>query len=112
MEDNAWTDLADATRVTCPPRGRELEVVYPDGDFIKLEFREVPSREEAANLFGEIPSRAQFPSTILMVGLRLQEFGLDLQHGKTNRAGFLNIGGYMYSGHCQNGLPLPMPIIR
>lgn len=107
MEDNVWTNLADAVSVVCPPRGRELEVRYPDGDLLKLEFTEVATRERAEALFGEVPEQVNFPSTLLKIRLRVQGLSVDLRHDRPNDVGgIVRVGGSIYVGNCVNGVPL------
>jgi hypothetical protein len=47
MLDNFWlTEGSDEREIVCPPSGRLVSVKYPNGDRLKVEFREVASVED------------------------------------------------------------------
>ena len=47
MLDNFWlTEGSDEREIVCPPSGRLVSAKYPNGDRLKVEFREVASVEE------------------------------------------------------------------
>ncbi len=47
MAENFWsTPGSDESDIVCPPMGRLVDVKYPNGDRLKVEFREVSSVDE------------------------------------------------------------------
>ncbi|HXR59980.1 MAG TPA: hypothetical protein VN732_01510 [Solirubrobacterales bacterium] len=47
MIDNFWlTEGSDEREIVCPPSGRLVSAKYPNGDALKIEFREVVSEED------------------------------------------------------------------
>ena len=47
MLDNFWmTEGTDEREVRCPPSGRLVSASYPNGDRLKVEFRELAAIEE------------------------------------------------------------------
>lgn len=109
MRDNFWFNLSDASQVICPTGGRTLEVKYPDGDRLSVEFREVGSRDEWLTRFpkaGAPPVEQPFPVTIVDVGLRLHRLGIDF---KSKGGGSSMFGGQfsrIYMSHSAGGIKL------
>ncbi len=46
MIDNFWITEGNEAEIRCPPNGRLVEAKYPNGDQLKVEFREVASVDE------------------------------------------------------------------
>lgn len=74
MDENYWSNLADASLVECPPKGTDLLVEYPDGDRVSIRFS--PSDEETRVVAGD-------RSTRVAIELRLQFLGLDFAQDLT-----------------------------
>jgi len=52
MIDNFWlTEGSDEREIVCPPSGRLVSAKYPNGDALKIEFREVVSEEDFEKRF-------------------------------------------------------------
>jgi hypothetical protein len=46
MIDNFWCTGTDESEIVCPPSGRLVSAKYPNGDQLKVEFRELASTEK------------------------------------------------------------------
>jgi hypothetical protein len=56
MIDNFWTtEGVDEQEIVCPPSGRLVSVKYPNGDALKVEFREVGSSQDFERRFPPPP---------------------------------------------------------
>lgn len=84
MEDNVWVVDPGARHIECPPRGRFLKVEFDNGDFFRIEFREVSDADEFCRRFPKQSHTAEvltFPLTIAHLAERardgLVEFGTD-----------------------------------
>jgi hypothetical protein len=59
MIDNFWvTEGSDEREIVCPPSGRLVSAKYPNGDRLKVEFREAKSAEDFETQFppAELPA--------------------------------------------------------
>jgi hypothetical protein len=59
MVDNFWmTEGTDEREIVCPPSGRLVSAKYPNGDALKVEFREVVSDKDFERRFppAELPT--------------------------------------------------------
>lgn len=77
MVDNLWiTPGADEAEIRCPPSGRLVEAKYPNGDHLKVEFREIQTADD-------FEERYPLPSLPRDVVERLERSGFpipDLSH--------------------------------
>lgn len=84
MEDNVWLVDPGARNIDCPPRGRFLRVEFDNGDFFRIEFRDIESEEHFAKSY---PAHAgsvdmfSFPMSIAHISERVDggaiEFGTE-----------------------------------
>ncbi len=70
MIDNFWmTEGSDEREIVCPPSGRLVSAKYPNGDALRVEFREVVSEEDFEKRFPPAPMPADLKT-------RLEESGI------------------------------------
>ena len=68
IEDNGWIVPPDAADVVCPPRGRTLDIHYPNDDRLKIEFFNIEAPDALCDRYPDVNVRAwvsniAFPST-------------------------------------------------
>jgi hypothetical protein len=79
MEDNFWiTEGSDERDIVCPPSGKLVSASYPNGDRLKVEFREIASLEDferryEAKMPGEPTMDAETVALLESVGMPLPE---------------------------------------
>jgi hypothetical protein len=78
MLDNFWmTEGTDEREIQCPPSGRLVSATYPNGDNLKVEFRELSSVEELDQRY----PRAELPADLAQ---RYEAFGMDPPERRTS----------------------------
>lgn len=73
MVDNFWiTEGTDEAEIICPPSGRLVEAKYPNGDRLRVEFREIKTEQE----FDERYPSPAMPETPDEMKAMLEEAGI------------------------------------
>jgi SEC-C motif len=81
MVDNSWVIRGRPVDVACPPSGRELDIRFPAGDRVKIEYTDVLSDEHARGLFpNDWPEERMqnFPVVVCEIEYRTASAGIDL----------------------------------
>lgn len=116
MIDNFWiTEGADEREIICPPSGRLVGAKYPNGDALKVEFREIKSIEDfdqrflpmdavASRSYGETIENFElsFPMAIVEITLRIAGTEIDFAPIHTTIAGGSIEGTWL--GNCPVGI--------
>lgn len=101
IEDNVWTNIGAPKDLRSPPSGKSLEITYPSGDRLTVEFFELGSAEEA---FARYQSEAlrnrdhlRYPLTSVEInltiagaGITLSPRGTTLPNNNQFRGGFIS----------------------
>lgn len=101
IENNCWGVRNHIKDIVCPPSGRLLSVIFQNENFVKIEFVELnDSKLLKKNLSKSCiefleDEKISPPITLLKIGLRLQEFGVDISPRKLSYLG-LNVSGSMF----------------
>ncbi|SMG32518.1 hypothetical protein [Sphingobacterium psychroaquaticum] len=105
--DNSWDVNNNVKDVICPPSGKKLRVNFDNGDYFKLEFKEIDTLEklnyEISNLYIN-EMRQEIPFTILKCSLKLKEFNLNFQEHKSFASGIMLSNCFMLD--CRVGVAL------
>ncbi|HEX8034438.1 MAG TPA: hypothetical protein VF510_11350 [Ktedonobacterales bacterium] len=84
MKDNDWLISRDVVDIECPPSGRLLAVKYPNGDSIRVEFRELDSAQSAAEAFPAIKAYTDefellvYPLTAVEFQMKINALDIDI----------------------------------
>lgn len=100
MEDNVWIVPPGAENVDCPPRGRYLEVRFPNGDRFRIEYTEVAGAEEYRKKYPNhdaLLDQLVFPLTVAEFWERSAGAGIELGRDAT-RIGTNVVRGGTISG--------------
>jgi hypothetical protein len=136
MLDNFWMTEGRESDIQCPPSGRLVRARYPNGDQLKIEFREIDGVEELDRRYQpEVPaavrerfadrgiplddtpasyadpvarSGVKFPLAAVEITMKVAGTGLDLGPRATTLPGHNVIAGGWISG-CQVGIQLGEP---
>jgi hypothetical protein len=70
MVDNFWiTEGTDEAEIVCPPSGRLVEAQYPNGDRLKVEFREVNTADDFDERYPTPPLPDQMKDRLARAGI-------------------------------------------
>jgi len=74
MIDNFWmTEGSDEREIVCPPSGRLVSAKYPNGDALRVEFREVVSEEDFEKRFPPAPMPADLKTHLEESGMTVPD---------------------------------------
>lgn len=85
LENNSWKIKDGVKDIDCPPNGRSLRVDFINGNYVKIEFKELESINDLSKNISQnyISSFEQkLPITLLKVNLKLIEFNINFQANK------------------------------
>jgi hypothetical protein len=118
--DNFWmTEGSDERRVVCPPSGKLVSASYPNGDRLKVEFREITTPRGFDHQFAaKLPAGAShspqieraglaFPLAVVEVSLKIAGTGIELSPSRT-KLGTSTIGAGWMIG-CGVGIQIGNP---
>lgn len=109
IEDNDFSLRGTPVEFECPPSGRLLRVRYDNGDYMRVEFREVRAVDTAARAFPHIGSsglrwlEAEWPLTFVSISMRAGGTNVRFGPTMTMLPGNNSIRGGVMS-HCGVGL--------
>lgn len=104
MVDNDWLVASDVAEVECLPSGHLLAITYPNGDKLRVQFRQLTSLVEASRLFPPIVkalASADFPLVAVEFQVKVPALNIDVGQtgmtlpGNNVMAGNFVIGGYI-----------------
>jgi hypothetical protein len=82
MWESTWYQRGAPKDLECPPSGRLLKISYRNGDYLRIEFRSISTKEEFAARFQQVqdigPAEASYPLTAIEIELRLAEADLHI----------------------------------
>lgn len=109
IEDNIWANIGEPEDLRSPPSGKLLEIRYPSGDWLSVEFLELASAEAGyeryqSRLLTE-GAGLRFPITAVEVNLAFAGTGIALTPRRTTLPRNTQISGG-FSSHCGVGLSL------
>ncbi|EQB8945003.1 HNH endonuclease [Vibrio parahaemolyticus] len=103
IEDNSWENIGSPIDLRSPPQGKELEVSYPNGDYLYLRFIELKSEEQAIKKYGyDVFSDLNFPLTAVEVNMKIAGTRIELSP-KSSQIGGLQMTGCL-SSFCGGGV--------
>lgn len=88
MKDNDWLVSRDVADIECPPSSRLLAVKYPNGDSIRVEFRELDSAQAAAEAYPALkvyPDEFEsllYPLTAIEFQMKINALDIDIGPNK------------------------------
>ncbi len=108
IEDNDFSVRGTPVDFECPPSGRLLRVRYANGDYMRVAFREVHTRDAAARAFPHIHGglewlTAEWPLTFVTISMRAGGTNVRFGPTMTMLPGNNSIRGAVMS-HCGAGL--------
>jgi hypothetical protein len=112
MEDNDWVVPGDVADIECPPAGHLLAVRYPNGDSLRVEFREMTSAEEAARRLPAVAgllADLAYPLATVDFQVKIPALGLDIGSETMRVPGEGTVQGCLWDG-CAIAIALgPVP---
>lgn len=103
--DNVWHSIGNPKSFSCPPSGREINVVYENGDSVYVKFKDVndltelkkvcPSDVDTTALMNRCSIR--FPITVVEFGVRIKELKVNF-NSKMPYPGLTITGAIQYKG--------------
>lgn len=103
IKENSWENIGSPIDLRSPPQGKELEVSYPNGDYLYLRFIELKSEELAIKKYGhDIFSDLKFPLTVVEVNMKIAGTRIELSP-KSSQIGGLQMTGSL-SSFCGSGV--------
>ena len=90
IEVNFWLASGDPESLECPPSGRLLEVKYPNGDTLKVEFFELDSAAAASTRYPGARSEewpVSFPLVAVEIRERVADTGIEFGPRETKLGG-------------------------
>lgn len=109
VRENSWENIGAPTDLRSPPQGRELEVMYHNGDYLHLRFVELNDVNEACdryktNIFHSQEKHMRFPITAVEVNMKIGGTNIELSQESTKFGGAVVSGGFMLN--CGAGIVL------
>jgi hypothetical protein len=104
IEDNFWlTEGADEREIVCPPSGRLVEAKYSNGDYLKIEFREIESVDAFDQRYPRssgshresLAGAVQLPIAVVEITMRAPGTGIDFTPAKTALGGLTMTGNWL-----------------
>lgn len=103
IEDNSWENIGNPSDLRSPPQGKELEVSYPNSDYLYLRFVELKSEDQAIKKYGhDVFSNLAFPLTAVEVNMTIAGTRIELTP-QSSQIGGLQMTGCL-SSHCGGGV--------
>ncbi|MEM1056744.1 MAG: hypothetical protein AAGI52_14575 [Bacteroidota bacterium] len=81
MRENIWSLQGQPADFKCPPSGRLVELAYPNGDYLRVEFRVIESPDEVQSRYGHVEVEAwpvEYPVTTVEVRLKVGGGGIEV----------------------------------
>jgi hypothetical protein len=101
IEDNDWISEGAAADIESPPSGKLLRIAYVNGDQLRVEFKDIDSRESLAAMYGtQAPPRVEFPLTVVEVQMEVANTSLSFNARESR------VGGGVISGNWTLGIPV------
>lgn len=102
IEDNSWEQIGHPVDLRSPPLGRELEIIYENGDRIYLRFSVVSHELEAFAKYKvpglRVPGRVNYPITVLELEMDVGQTDFNLLSKPGTFSGGSITGGF--TSHC------------
>lgn len=101
LQNNDWIVLGNPDDVDSPPNGSLLEVKYPDGDYIRLKFKNYVSPESLFNQYTDLSrfsGELTFPLVTAELTMKIGAAGIELGTSKTTLPGNITFTGNFVSG--------------
>lgn len=100
IEDNGWVVPPIVADVVCPPRGRLLEIRYPNDDKLKIEFFSIESQDALAGRYPDANVKSwafnlSFPSTGVEISEKVSGTTIEFGPRTTRLPGFRLTNGFM-----------------
>ncbi|WP_373944269.1 HNH endonuclease [Vibrio chagasii] len=103
IEDNSWENIGSPTDLRSPPQGKELELSYPNGDYLYLRFIELKSKDQAIKKYGyDVFDDLSFPLTAVEVNITIAGTRIELTPD-SSKIGDIKMTGSL-SSHCGGGI--------
>lgn len=107
IDENIWSNIGTPNDLQSPPSGKFLEIKYPTGDQLSVEFFELESIDAATKRYGQAGFRGdhgvRFPITAVEVNLAIASAGISLTPRGTTLPGNNSIRGCFITG-CGTGV--------
>ncbi|PWI34670.1 HNH endonuclease [Vibrio albus] len=105
IESNSWERIGNPLDLRSPPQGKELEVMYSNGDCLHLRFIELDSLESAIKRYStDIFKSLSFPITAVEVNFSVAGTNINLTPTSTTLGGLQMTGSMM--SRCGTGVCL------
>lgn len=105
IEENSWENIGRPLDLRSPPQGKELEVIYSNGDYLCLRFIELLFFEQAQKRYDtDIFKQIKFPITAVEVDLKIAGTNIILTPS-SSQLGAIQMKGCLLS-HCGGGVVL------
>ncbi|ODS12923.1 hypothetical protein [Pseudoalteromonas tetraodonis] len=103
IEDNSWENIGSPADLRSPPQGKELEISYPNGDYLYLRFIELDNKEQATKKYGhDVFNDLVFPLTAVEVNMYIANTNIELTP-QSSKIGGLQMTGCL-SKYCGGGV--------
>jgi hypothetical protein len=107
IEENIWNNIGTPSDLQSPPSGKLLEIKYPSGDQLSVEFFELVSMDAATKRYGLTAflgsADLRFPITAVEVNLAIGSAGMSLSPKGTTLPGNNLISG-CFIARCGTGI--------
>jgi len=105
--DNYWMKKGNPADLECPPSGKYLKIRYANGDYLKIEFRVLSSKDEIREKYPHIdPSEWRIEFPITSVGVEFEIAGTGIKFGPSGTSWNTNIFHIGLISHCKVGMQI------
>jgi hypothetical protein len=103
--DNDWITEGTEADIECPPSGRLLKISYPNGDLLRVEFRNIESALDFEARYSTQPAfDPTFPLTAVEIQMEVADTEISFNARQTQIGGGTMIN--CWSKECQVGIQL------
>jgi hypothetical protein len=105
IEDNYWITEGIEADIESPPSGKQLRIDYPNGDHLRVEFRDVETTGDLEGRYEtQAPANVPFPLTAVEIEMEVADTPVSFSPRKTELGGATLTGCWMLN--CGVGVQL------
>lgn len=103
IDDNSWENIGSPMDLRSPPQGKELEIIYSNGDHLYLNFIELNSFAQAQERYDtDILKSIKFPITAVEVNMTIAGTNIELTPMSSTLGGITMTG--CLASNCGGGV--------
>jgi len=99
VENNFWSTIGEPTDFECPPSGKLINVSYPNGDMLRVEYFELQSSEDAIARYDSRNWRVDYPITAVEVRNLVAGTDIDFGPRETKMPGIIMRNCFFSNGN-------------